>query len=91
MEWFFGFLKTYPYVLLFFTVGVAVAIGRVTIKGYGLGWVAGAVVVGAGISIWASTYGIKLELNNFTKLTYGQILNEIIYWNTDRKFSSYTT
>jgi len=70
MEWFFGFLKTYPYVLLFFTVGLAVAIGRVTIKGYGLGWVAGAVVVGAGISIWASTYGVKLELNNFTKLMF---------------------
>jgi putative transport protein len=70
MEAFFGFLKAYPYVLLFFTVALAVAIGRVTIKGYGLGWVAGAVVVGAGISIWASTYGVKLELNNFTKLMF---------------------
>jgi putative transport protein len=26
------------------------------------------VIVGAGISIWASTYGVKLELNNFAKL-----------------------
>ena len=70
MQWFFEFLKSYPYMLLFFTVGLAVAIGRVTIKGYGLGWVAGAVVVGAGISIWASTYGVKLELNNFAKLLF---------------------
>ena len=70
MQWFFEFLKSYPYLLLFFTVGLAVAIGRVTIKGYGLGWVAGAVVVGAGISIWASTYGVQLELNNFAKLLF---------------------
>ena len=67
MEWFFGVLKAYPYILLFFTVGLAVAIGRVTIKGYGLGMVAGAVIVGAAISIWASTYGIKLQLDNFVK------------------------
>lgn len=67
MEWFFGFLKAYPYILLFFTVGLAVAIGRVTVKGYGLGMVAGAVIIGAAISIWASTYGIKLQLDNFVK------------------------
>ena len=67
MEWFFGFLKAYPYVLLFFTVGLAVAIGRVTIKGYGLGMVAGAVIVGAALSIWASTYDIQLQLDNFVK------------------------
>jgi putative transport protein len=70
MEWFFGFLKAYPYLLLFFTVGLSVAIGRLTIKGYGLGMVAGAVVVGAGLSIWASTYGVKLELNNFVRLLF---------------------
>jgi len=67
MEWFFGFLKAYPYILLFFTVGLAVAIGRFSIKGYGLGMVAGAVVVGAALSIWASTYGIQLQLDNFVK------------------------
>lgn len=67
MEWFFGFLKSYPYILLFFTVGLAVAIGRLNFKGYGLGMVAGAVVIGAGLAIWASTYGIKLQLDNFVK------------------------
>jgi len=67
MEWFFGFLKAYPYILLFFTVGLAVAIGRISIKGYGLGMVAGAVIVGACISIWASTYGVKLQIDTFVK------------------------
>jgi putative transport protein len=70
MEWFFGFLKSYPYVLLFFTVGLSVWLGRITIKGYGLGMVAGAVIVGAALSIWASTYGIKLQLNDFTRLLF---------------------
>src|SRR5215207_2464973 len=64
---FFEFLKNNPYLLLFFVVGVAVWIGRVNIKGYGLGMVAGAIVVGAAISVWASAYGVKLELNNFAK------------------------
>ena len=56
-----------PFLLLFFVVGLAVWIGRASIKGYGLGMVAGAIVVGAGLSVWASTYGVKLELNNFAK------------------------
>jgi putative transport protein len=73
MQWFFEFLAAYPFILLFFTVGVAVAIGRFNIKGYGLGMVAGAVVVGAALSIWASTYKgangqpIALKLDNFAK------------------------
>ena len=56
-----------PYLLLFFVVGLAVWIGRASIKGYGLGMVAGAIMVGAGLSVWASVYGVKLELNNFAK------------------------
>ena len=48
-------------------MGLAVWIGRVNIKGYGLGMVAGAIVVGAALSVWASAYGAKLELNNFVK------------------------
>src|SRR3569623_349991 len=67
MQGFFQFLQHYPYLLLFFVVGLAVYIGRASIKGYGLGMVAGASVVGAGLSVWASSYGVKLELNNFTK------------------------
>ena len=67
MEVFLKWLAAYPYILLFFVVGAAVLLGRGTIKGYGLGMVASAIVVGAGISAWASTYGIKMELNTFTK------------------------
>ncbi|MBW7967398.1 aspartate:alanine exchanger family transporter [Bradyrhizobium sp. BR 10261] len=67
MQGFFTFLQQNPYLLLFFTVGLAVWIGRASVKGYGLGMVAGAIVVGAGLSVWASTYGVKLELNNFAK------------------------
>ena len=67
MSGFFQFLQSNPYLLLFLVVGLAVGIGRMSFKGYGLGMVAGAIVVGAGLSVWASTYGAKLELNNFAK------------------------
>jgi putative transport protein len=67
MKSFFEYLANNPYLLLFFVVGLAVWIGRASIKGYGLGMVAGAIVVGAGLSVWASVYGVKLELNNFVK------------------------
>ena len=67
MQGFFKFLQENPYLLLFFVVGLAVWIGRASIKGYGLGMVAGAIVVGAAVSVWASSYGVKLELNNFAK------------------------
>ncbi|WP_227977958.1 hypothetical protein [Arenimonas daejeonensis] len=56
-----------PYILLFFTVGMAVWVGKFSVKGYGLGMVAAAVVVGAAIATWASTYGVKLQLDNFAK------------------------
>ena len=63
----FKFLADNPYLLLFFAVGVAVWAGRFNIKGYGLGMVAAAIIVGCGLSVWASVYGVKLELNNFAK------------------------
>jgi putative transport protein len=67
MEVFFKWLAANPFILLFFTVGLAVWVGRFSIKGYGLGMVAAAIVVGCALSVWASTYGAKLELNNFAK------------------------
>jgi putative transport protein len=67
MEAAFLFLAANPYILLFMVVGLAVALGRVTIKGYGLGMVASAIVVGAAVATVASLYGVKLELNGFTK------------------------
>jgi putative transport protein len=63
----FDWLAANPYILLFLVVGGAVAVGKITVKGYGLGMVAAAIVVGAGLSAWASTYGTKLALDNFAK------------------------
>lgn len=67
---FFQFLAANPYLLLFLTVGLAVGVGRITIKGYGLGMVAAAIVMGTIIAVWASTYGVELQLNEFTKLLF---------------------
>ncbi len=67
MQAFFQFLQDNPYILLFFTVGMAVWVGKFSVKGYGLGMVAAAVVVGAALATWASTYGVKLQLDNFAK------------------------
>jgi putative transport protein len=67
MEVFFKFLQTNPFLLLFLTVALAVWIGRFSVKGYGLGMVAAAVVVGVVLATWASVYGVKLQLDNFAK------------------------
>ncbi|HEY9531255.1 MAG TPA: TrkA C-terminal domain-containing protein [Burkholderiales bacterium] len=67
MKAIFDWFAANPYILLFFVVGGAVLVGKFTIKGYGLGMVAAAIVVGAGISAWASTYGVKMTLDNFAK------------------------
>ena len=67
MESFFKFLGANPFLLLFLTVGLAVWVGRFSVKGYGLGMVAAAIVVGVALATWASTYGVKLQLDNFAK------------------------
>src|SRR6478672_4283561 len=67
MQGFFQFLADNPYILLFLTVGMAVWVGKFSIKGYGLGMVAAAVVVGAALATVASMYGVKLQLDNFAK------------------------
>jgi len=67
MEALFQYLQTNPFLLLFLTVGLAVWIGRFSVKGYGLGMVAAAVVVGVVLATWASVYGVKLQLDNFAK------------------------
>src|SRR6187402_3294680 len=46
---------------------MAVIVGKFSVKGYGLGMVAAAVVVGAALATWASVYGVKLQLDNFAK------------------------
>ena len=67
MEAMFGFLKANPFLLLFVTVGLAVLVGKFSVKGYGLGMVAAAIVVGVALATWASTYGVTLQLDSFAK------------------------
>jgi len=67
MKDFFQWLASNPFILLFFTVGLAVWVGKFSVKGYGLGMVAAAIIVGCALSTWASVYGVKLALDNFAK------------------------
>jgi putative transport protein len=67
MQEFLKWLASNSYVLLFVVVLGAVLLGKVTVKGYGLGMVASAIVVGAGVSAIASTYGAKMSIDNFAK------------------------
>ncbi len=64
---FFQFLQQNPFILLFLVVGLSIWVGRFSIKGYGLGSVAAAIVVGCTIATVASLYGTKLTLDNFAK------------------------
>lgn len=64
---FLGFLKENPYILLFLVVGLSVWVGRWTVKGYGLGPVAAAIIIGCAVATWGAAYGVRLELDNFTK------------------------
>ncbi len=61
------FLQQNPYILLFFVVGLSVWAGRWTVKGYGLGPVASAIVIGCAVATWGAAFGVKYELDNFTK------------------------
>src|SRR5690348_10167849 len=67
MQSFFQWMAANPFALLFIAVGLAVWVGKFSFKGYGLGMVAAAIIIGCGLSTWGSTYGVKLELNNFAK------------------------
>jgi len=63
----FQWLAANSYLLLFAVVLGAVLLGKVTIKGYGLGMVASAIVVGAAVSAAAATVGVKMGIDNYTK------------------------
>ncbi|MDM0112302.1 transporter [Variovorax sp. J22R133] len=64
---FLAFLKANPFILLFLVVGLSVWTGRWTVKGYGLGPVASAIVIGCAIATWGAAYGQHFELDSFTK------------------------
>ncbi|QCI67407.1 aspartate:alanine exchanger family transporter [Phreatobacter stygius] len=67
MTWLMQFLGNNPFVLLFLVVGLAVWIGSWTVKGYGLGTVAAAIIVGCGFAILGSLFGVRFHLDDFTK------------------------
>jgi putative transport protein len=60
-------LASNNYILLFVVVLGAVLLGKVTIKGYGLGMVASAIVVGAALSALAASQGATMKIDNFAK------------------------
>lgn len=66
MQALFTFLNANPYMLLFGVVSLAVLIGRITLKGYGLGMVAGAILVGCAVAIAGSLYGVTFKIDTFT-------------------------
>lgn len=67
MQSFFEILQANPYILLFTTIGLAVLLGNICIKGYVVGMVAAAVIVGCALAAWASSHGVKLRLDDFAK------------------------
>ncbi|AWP75292.1 aspartate:alanine exchanger family transporter [Bordetella bronchiseptica] len=67
MQAFVQFLGSNPYILLFLTIGLAVWVGKFSIKGYGLGAVAAAIVVGCLVATVGAAYGVKFHLDEFAK------------------------
>src|SRR3954471_1244411 len=66
-------LASNNYILLFTVVLGAVILGKATIKGYGLGMVASAIVVGAALSAIASSVGVKMSIDGFTKSIFSYL------------------
>jgi len=67
MHAFMQFLGANPYILLFLTIGLAVWVGKFSIKGYGLGSVAAAIIVGCAVATVGAAYGEKFHLDDFAK------------------------
>ncbi|GAB3120708.1 TrkA C-terminal domain-containing protein [Bordetella tumbae] len=61
------FLGDNPYILLFLTIGLSVWVGKFSVKGYGLGAVAAAIIVGCLMATVGSLYGVKFHLDDFAK------------------------
>ena len=60
-------LASNSYILLFTVVLGALLLGKVTIKGFSLGTVASAIIVGAALSALATRAGVKIGIDGFTK------------------------
>lgn len=61
------FLADNPYILLFLTIGLSVWVGKFSFKGYGLGSVAAAIVVGCLLATLGASFGVKFHLDDFAK------------------------
>ncbi len=64
---FFLWLAANPYVLLFAVALGAVLLGKVTLKGFGLGMVGSAIVLGAAISALSSACGVRMDLDGVAR------------------------
>ena len=67
MQSLFQWLAANEYVLVFVVVLGAVLLGRVSMKGYGLGIVASAIALGTAISASASAMGVTMAIDDFTQ------------------------
>jgi hypothetical protein len=63
----FEFLRQNPYVLLFFAVGMAVFVGKFSVKGYGLGMVAASTCRAGGEKRFNGTLRLYRELPSDTR------------------------
>ena len=62
----FEFLKRKPFILLFLTMAGGYSLGHVSVKGLSLGPTAGSLVVGMGLSLWASArHDVSFEVPSF--------------------------
>jgi putative transport protein len=67
-----GFLAQQQFLLLFLVVGIGCLLGRLKIKGFGLGTTAATIVLGLAVSAGAYVYGAKIE--------YPDILSNIFFY-----------
>ncbi len=61
-----AFLASQPFVLLFFTVALGYALGRVKLGGIGLGATVAILLIGLGLSLWASARGVDFQFADLT-------------------------
>ncbi|QSQ23239.1 hypothetical protein JY651_50595 [Pyxidicoccus parkwayensis] len=61
----FAFMANQPFVLLFATVAAGYALGRVTVLRFNLGATAATLIIGLGLSLWASLRGVTFTVPDF--------------------------
>ena len=67
MQPFLQWLAANNYILIFSVVLCAALLGKVTVKGYGPGMVASAIVVGAALSATAAMMGVRMDIDGYTR------------------------